>query len=155
MATVEEFRPLTQVQEVLAKGPIPNPPATLEEARNDPARIERIVEIRREIEEKGIQYLFFQQVSVSGHINGKGVAATQWERVAQNGYQLVYGATADLFVDMYDRYIGFGPEASELAAVADLDTFGSSRGIRASPACSATATTPRQASSSRQTPART
>ena len=35
----------------------------------------------------------------------------------------MYGATADLFVDRHDRYIGFGPEESELAAIADLDTF--------------------------------
>ena len=43
--------------------------------------------------------------------------------MAEEGYQLVYGATADLFVDRADRYIGFGPEESELAAIADLDTF--------------------------------
>ena len=41
----------------------------------------------------------------------------------QKGYQLVYGATANLFTDRYGNYIGFGPEESELAAIADLDTF--------------------------------
>lgn len=121
MAVVEQAP--SQVQEVLGKGAIANPAPTLEQARNDPARRERIKQIREEIDAKGIRYLFFQQVSVSGHVNGKGVAATQWERVAENGYQLVYGATADLFVDRADRYIGFGPEESELAAIADLDTF--------------------------------
>src|SRR3990170_3889036 len=113
----------TQVQTVLAKGPTPDPPATLEEARADPTRRERIQEIRKQINELGIKYIFFQQVSVSGHVNGKGVSATMWEKVAEEGYQLVYGATADLFVDRQDRYIGFGPEESELAAIADLDTF--------------------------------
>src|SRR5215211_8136421 len=121
MATVQTG--LTQVQSVLAKGPIPDPIATLEEARNDPGRREKIQAIRKEINEKGIKYIFFQQISVSGHVNGKGVSATQWEKVAEDGYQLVYGATADLFVDRSDRYIGFGPEESELAAIADLDTF--------------------------------
>src|SRR5690242_18217212 len=121
MAVVE--RGPTQVQRVLAKGPIADPFATLEEARNDPDRLERIRQIRKLIDERGIKYIFFQQVSISGHVNGKGVVATQWENVAENGYQLVYGATADLFVDRHDRYIGFGPEESELAAVADLDTF--------------------------------
>jgi glutamine synthetase len=111
------------VQEVLAKGPIADPHPTLEEARNDPERQDKIRRIRGLIDELGIKYIFFQQVSVSGHVNGKGVAASMWERVATEGYQLVYGATADLFVDRADRYIGFGPEESELAAIADLDTF--------------------------------
>src|SRR5436190_1888550 len=121
MAVVE--RGPTQIQEVLAKGPVPDPHPTLEAARNDPARRAKIDEVRKFINENGIKYIFFQQVSVSGHVNGKGVSATMWEKVAEAGYQLVYGATADLFVDQQDRYIGFGPEESELAAIADVDTF--------------------------------
>src|SRR5437660_12454961 len=121
MAVVESGP--TQVQRVLGKGPIPDPFPTLDQARHDPDRHEKIRQIRKLIDERGIKYIFFQQVSVSGHVNGKGVAATQWEKVAEEGYQLVYGATADLFVDRQDRHIGFGPEESELAAVADLETF--------------------------------
>src|SRR6202162_4447223 len=121
MAVVESGP--SEVQRVLAKGPIPDPFPTLDQARSDPGRLEKIRQIRKLIDERGIKYIFFQQVSVSGHVNGKGVAATQWENVAEAGYQLVYRATAGLFVDRHDRYIGFGPEESELAAVADLDTF--------------------------------
>ena len=54
---------------------------------------------------------------------GKGVVASFFPQVAERGYQLVYGATANLFTDRAGNYIGFGPEESELAAVADLDTF--------------------------------
>ena len=54
---------------------------------------------------------------------GKGVVADFFPQVAEKGYQLVYGATANLFTDRAGNYIGFGPEESELAAVADLDTF--------------------------------
>jgi glutamine synthetase len=121
MAVVESGP--NQVQRVLAKGPIADPFPTLEQARTDSGRLEKIRQIRKLIDEHGIKYIFFQQVSVSGHVNGKGVVATQWEKVAEEGYQLVYGATADLFVDRSDHYIGFGPEESELAAIADLDTF--------------------------------
>ena len=121
MAVVESGP--TQIQTVLAKGSIPDPYPTLEEARNNPGRRQRIQEIRKQINEQGIKYIFFQQVSISGHVNGKGVSSAMWEKVAEDGYQLVYGATADLFVDRNDRYIGFGPEESELAAIADLDTF--------------------------------
>ena len=48
-------------------------------------------------------------------MNGKGVAATQWEKVAGEGYQLVYGATANLFTDRHRNYIGYGPEALYVA----------------------------------------
>ena len=54
---------------------------------------------------------------------GKGVVSSFFPQVAERGYQLVYGAAANLFTDRYGNYIGFGPEESELAAVADLDTF--------------------------------
>ena len=121
MAVVESGP--TEVQRVLGKGPVPDPFPTLDQARSDPHRLEKIRQLRKLIDERGIKYIFFQQVSISGHVNGKGVVATQWEKVAQEGYQLVYGATADLFVDRQNRYIGFGPEESELAAIADLDTF--------------------------------
>src|ERR1051325_1999708 len=96
MAVVESGP--NQVQRVLARGPIADPIPTLDQARSDPGRLEKIRRIRKLIDERGIKYIFFQQVSVSGHVNGKGVVSTQWEKVAEDGYQLVYGATADLFV---------------------------------------------------------
>ena len=111
------------VETVLASPRIAPAPATLEEARNAPGRREKIEEITRRIEAQGIKYVFFQQVSVTGRVMGKGVVSTFFSQVAEKGYQLVYGATANLFTDRAGNYIGFGPEESELAAVADLDTF--------------------------------
>src|SRR5258708_20417242 len=93
---VEDGRP-TQVQRVLAKGGIADPFPTLEQARSDPGRLEKIRQIRKLIDERGIKYIFFQQVSISGHVNGKGVVATQWENVAGAGYQPVSAATPPLF----------------------------------------------------------
>ncbi|HWD64481.1 MAG TPA: glutamine synthetase family protein [Solirubrobacteraceae bacterium] len=111
------------VQTVLDSPRIEPPPSTLEEARNAPGRREQIEQITRRIEAEDIKYVFFQQVSVTGRVLGKGVVSTFFSQVAERGYQLVYGATANLFTDRYGNYIGFGPEESELAAVADLDTF--------------------------------
>ena len=48
-------------------------------------------------------------------INGK--------QLANNGFQLVYGATANLFVDRSGNYIGYGPEARELVGMPEPDTF--------------------------------
>ena len=111
------------VDTVLQSARTSPPPATLEEARNQPGRRERIEEITRRIESEGIKYVFFQQVSITGRVMGKGVVASFFPQVAEKGYQLVYGATANLFTDRAGDYIGFGPEESELAAMADLDTF--------------------------------
>ena len=123
MAGSEKGNVSPEVQRVLDSAKIEPAPKTLEEARKAPGRAEKIAEITELIEREGIEYVFFQQVSISGHINGKGVVASWFPQVAERGYQLVYGATADLFTDRQDNYIGFGPEESELAAVADLDTF--------------------------------
>jgi glutamine synthetase len=111
------------VADVLSSSRIAPAPSTLEEARSAPGRRERIEAITERIERDGIKYVFFQQVSVTGRVMGKGVVSTFFPQVAEKGYQLVYGATANLFTDRYGNYIGFGPEESELAAVADLDTF--------------------------------
>src|SRR5215213_6632323 len=111
------------VDTVLRSSRIAPAPATLEEARNQPGRREQIEAIARRIESEGIKYVFFQQVSITGRVMGKGVVSTFFPQVAEKGYQLVYGATANLFTDRYGNYIGFGPEESELAAMADLSTF--------------------------------
>src|SRR3954468_8891645 len=124
MATIDSGLQLESlVQTVLDTPRITPPPATLTEARGVPGRDEKIAALQQRIEAEGIEYVFFQQVSVSGHVNGKGVVGDFFSHVAKNGYQLVYGATADLFLDRHMNYIGFGPHTSELAAVADLDTF--------------------------------
>jgi len=123
---VDSHAPLSfggTVKTVLETPKTTPPPATLEEARNQPGRRERIEEITRRIEDQGIKYVFFQQVSITGRVMGKGVVSSFFSQVAERGYQLVYGATANLFTDRAGNYIGFGPEESELAAVADLDTF--------------------------------
>ncbi len=124
--TVDAAAPLTfggDVRTVLESPKATMPPKTLEEARNQPGRREQIDQIVKRIESEGIKYVFFQQVSVTGRVMGKGVVASFFPQVAEKGYQLVYGATANLFVDRAGDYIGFGPEESELAAVADLSTF--------------------------------
>ena len=87
------------VQTVLSTRPAQAPPATLDEAREQPGRIERIAEITDRIEREGIKYVFFQQVSVTGRVMGKGVVSSFFPQVARKGYQLVYGATANLFTD--------------------------------------------------------
>ena len=82
-----------------------------------------IKQVRAKIKQTGVTYLYFQFVSVTGRIVGKGIPADHWERVANSGFQLVYGSTANLFVDRHGDYIGYGPESSELIGIADPETF--------------------------------
>ncbi|MGQ0651926.1 MAG: glutamine synthetase family protein [Betaproteobacteria bacterium] len=86
-------------------------------------RSELVKRVRAEIDRLGIQYIYYQFVSVTGRIVGKGVPADHWESVCERGFQLVYGSTANLFVDRHRNYIGYGPEASELVGIPDPETF--------------------------------
>lgn len=86
-------------------------------------RDEAIREVSRRIEAEGISYIYYQFVSVTGRIMGKGVPSPHWEKVARSGFQLVYGSTANLFIDRNGDYIGYGAEAGELVGLPDVDTF--------------------------------
>lgn len=95
----------------------------LERHVNAPGRAERVKQVREKINELGIDYIYYQFISVTGRIVGKGVPADHWERIAERGFQLVYGATANLFVDRHGDYIGYGPESPELVGIPDPETF--------------------------------
>ena len=74
-------------------------------------RDEEVARVRELIELEKVQYVYYQYPSVTGRIMGKGAPAEQWERMAERGFQLVYGSTANLFIDRHGNYIGYGPEA--------------------------------------------
>ncbi len=86
-------------------------------------RSDLVKQVRSKINELGIDYMYYQFISVTGRIVGKGIPADHWESAAERGFQLVYGATANLFLDRHRNYIGYGPEASELVGVPDPETF--------------------------------
>src|ERR1700722_1809979 len=86
-------------------------------------RDDLIEQVQRRIADEGITYVYFQFVSVTGRVMGKGIPANHWASVAGKGFQLVYGATANLFIDRHDQYIGYGPEAHELVGLPDVETF--------------------------------
>ncbi|QYX55257.1 glutamine synthetase [Roseovarius sp. SCSIO 43702] len=86
-------------------------------------RDEKIKEVRKMIDDKGIEYLYLQFVSVTGKIMGKGIPADHWENIAKKGFQLVYGATVNLFTNRAGEYLGYGPEAAELIGIPEPETF--------------------------------
>jgi glutamine synthetase len=86
-------------------------------------RKELVKQVRAKINQLGIKYIYYQFISVTGRIVGKGVPADHWESVCERGFQLVYGSTANLYVDRHRNYIGYGAEASELVGIPDPETF--------------------------------
>lgn len=98
-------------------------PTDLERFVAADGREEQIAEVAARIAAEDIRYVYYQFVSVTGRIMGKGIPAAHWETVAHSGFQLVYGATANLFIDRHGEYIGYGPEASELVGLPDVETF--------------------------------
>ena len=88
-----------------------------------PGRDEKVKEVRKKIDELGIEYLYLQFVSVTGKIMGKGIPSDHWETVAQRGFQLVYGATMNLFLNRSGEYLGYGPEAAELVGIPEPETM--------------------------------
>ena len=95
----------------------------LERHVNAAGRAAQVKKVREKINKLGITYIYYQFVSVTGRIVGKGIPADHWERTAERGFQLVYGSTANLFIDRHGDYIGYGPEASELVGIPDPETF--------------------------------
>ena len=86
-------------------------------------RSAQVKEVRKKIDELGIEYLYLQFVSVTGKIMGKGIPSDHWETVAAKGFQLVYGATVNLFTDRAGNYLGYGPESAELVGIPEPETF--------------------------------
>jgi len=95
----------------------------LEKHVKRPGRDKLVKQVRAKINELGVEYIFFQFISVTGRVVGKGIPTDHWERTCEKGFQLVYGATANLFVDRHGDYIGYGPEAKELVGIPDPETF--------------------------------
>ena len=95
----------------------------LEAFTEQPGREDAIAEVRKRIDAEGVTYMYYQFVSVTGRIMGKGIPAKHWETIARRGFQLVYGSTANLFIDRDGNYIGYGPEARELVGIPEPETF--------------------------------
>jgi glutamine synthetase len=95
----------------------------LERHVNAEGRKDLVKQVRALINKLGIKYIYYQFVSVTGRIVGKGVPSDHWEQIAEKGFQLVYGSTANLSMDRHRNYIGYGAEASELVGIPDPETF--------------------------------
>lgn len=58
----------------------------LESYVHAPGRAEQVKEVRARIDQLGIDYIYYQFISVTGRVVGKGIPASHWESTAERGF---------------------------------------------------------------------
>lgn len=89
----------------------------------DPLRQERVARVREKIDQLGIEYIYYQYVTITGRVLGKSVPARHWEQNAHKGIQTWIGGVANLTVDIRGNMIGFSANDGECLALPDPETF--------------------------------
>lgn len=89
----------------------------------DPARQERVARVREKIDKLGVEYIYYQYVTITGRVLGKAVPARHWEQTAKKGIQTWLGGITNLAPDMNGQLIGFSANDGESIALPDPETF--------------------------------
>lgn len=80
--------------------------------------------VKARIADSGVEYLYYQIVTLTGRVVGKVVPARHLMRNVENGVQAHPGVVADLQVDDSGAMLGGSPERGECVVLPDLDSFG-------------------------------
>ena len=109
-----------RIKTATKKGTGRSTPTDMEKFVDAPGRKELVAQVRKKIDELGIEYLYLQFVSVTGRIMGKGIPADHWESIAKKGFQDLLEAFARLEPAVHGRPLvlliaGDGPERERLA----------------------------------------
>ncbi|MFF3555894.1 glutamine synthetase family protein [Streptomyces tsukubensis] len=84
---------------------------------------EAVGALRKRITEAGVEFIYYQSVTLSGRVVGKVVPAVHLLRNLEKGVQLHRSVAADIQADRNGTLLGGGPRAAEFTALPDLDTF--------------------------------
>ncbi|EDY47271.1 glutamine synthetase family protein [Streptomyces clavuligerus] len=79
--------------------------------------------VRERIAETGVEYVYYQSVTLSGRAVGKVVPAVHLLRNLEKGVQMHRSVVADFQTDRSGALLGGGARAAEFTALPDLDTF--------------------------------
>ena len=60
----------------------------LEKHVNQPGRDKLVKQVREKINELGVTYIYFQFISVTGRIVGKGIPTDHWERICRKRFSI-------------------------------------------------------------------
>lgn len=98
-------------------------PTPLDAHRNLNAQGDVFEPIAATVREAGVEYVYFQSVSLTGRAVGKVVPARHLDRFAVAGVQQHRSALVNFQADRRGKLMAGGVEAPEFTAVPDLDTF--------------------------------
>jgi glutamine synthetase len=79
--------------------------------------------VREQVSDHGVEFIYYQAVTVTGRVVAKVVPAKHLDRNTSKGVQLHRTAMSDLQADRNGELLGGGSQAAEFTAVPDLDTF--------------------------------
>ncbi|MFH8797209.1 glutamine synthetase family protein [Streptomyces sp. NPDC017941] len=79
--------------------------------------------VRDRLTESGVEYVYYQTVTLTGRVIGKVVPARHLVRSLEGGVQLHRTGLVDLLTDRRGTLLGGGCGATEFTAMPDLDTF--------------------------------
>jgi len=80
-------------------------------------------EIARTIEAAGVEFVYYQGITITGRVIGKVVPSRHLRRNLDRGVNLHRTAISDLQSDRAGTLLGGGVHAAEFTAMPDLDTF--------------------------------
>lgn len=88
-----------------------------------PGRADLIKQVRAKIDELGVDFIYYQYISITGRIMGKAVPAPHWETIAMKGIQTWVGGLTNVLPNRAGTLLGFDSNAHELVALPDPETF--------------------------------
>jgi glutamine synthetase len=86
-------------------------------------RAELVKRVRQKIDALGVEYIYYQYISITGRVMGKAAPARHWETQARKGVQTWMGGVTNVTPDFRGNLIGFDSNAMECIALPDPDTF--------------------------------
>jgi glutamine synthetase len=102
-----------------------HPPHTTALDRHREQNTDRTVvqALRERIADAGVEYIYYQTVTLGSRVVGKVVPAAHLARNLEKGIQLHRTVAADIQTDRTGVLLGGGPRAAEFTALPDPDTF--------------------------------
>ena len=97
--------------------------SALDQHREQNAAAGALDALKAQIAEAGVEYIYYESVTITGRVVGKVVPARHVDRIAVAGVQQHRTAISNLQADRAGSLMGGGADAAEYTAVPDLDTF--------------------------------
>lgn len=95
----------------------------LDQHRQENSTSEITKEILKTIKDSGVEYIYYQGVTITGRVVGKVMPSRHFERIASTGVQQHRTAIANLQSTREGVLLGGGINSPEYTSVPDVDTF--------------------------------